>query len=413
MSGEAPAARANPATRNLSLAALIAALAMLGPFSIDAYLPAFPAIREDFGVPSLAVQQTLSIYLLAYAAMMLWHGALSDALGRRPVVLASLVVFAFATLGCTIAGNIESLWLFRALQGLCAGAPLVVGRAIIRDRHSGPAAQRLMSQVTLFFGIAPAVAPVIGGVLLNLIGWRSIFAFLFFLTLVMIAWSWRALPETLAPDARQPLHPKAMWRNYRDVVSRLDFLLLALVPALNFSAFFLYIAVAPAYLVDLLGVSTYGFAWLFVPMIAGIMIGAVISGRVAGRLSPWRTIRVGYAFAFAGVAINLAVVAFVPPGVPWHVLPVFVFSIGSAIVMPSATLLLLDLFPTMRGLAASLQGFIHFSLSAVNAGTIAPFLSHSLWALALGMAGFTAAGFALWLVYQRRRERTIEGTADP
>ena len=387
--------------RSWPLAALLATLAMLGPFSIDAYLPAFLAIRETFSTTTIAVQQTLSIYLLAYAAMMLWHGALSDALGRRPIVLVSLSVFAVATLGCMIAGNIESLWLFRAVQGLCAGAPLVVGRAIIRDRFQGPEAQRLMSQVTLIFGVAPAIAPVLGGVLLNTLGWRSIFGLLLVLTIATLVWSWRSLPETLPLAARQPLHPRALWRNYRSVISKPAFLLLAGIPALNFSAFFLYIAVAPAYLVELLGVSTYGFAWLFVPMIAGIMVGALISGRVAGRLSPARTVETGFAFAFAGVMLNLATVAFIAPGVPWHVLPIFVFAIGSAIIMPSITLMLLDLFPAMRGLASSLQGFVHFSLSAVNAGTIAPFLSHSLWALALGMTGFTLASFALWRVYRR------------
>lgn len=408
MTGEVAAPRAE-ARRNWPIAALLATLAMLGPFSIDAYLPAFEAIGATFDAPPIAVQQTLSIYLLAYAAMMLWHGALSDALGRRPIVLASLIVFAVATLGCMLAGDVESLWLFRGLQGLSAGAPLVVGRAIIRDRFDGPEAQRLMSQVTLIFGLAPAIAPVLGGLLLNTLGWRAIFGLLLGLTLVTLLWSWRALPETLPPAARQPLRPRALWRNYRAVLSRADFLLLALVPALNFSAFFLYIAVAPAYLVGLLGVSTYGFAWLFAPMIAGIMVGALVSGRVAGRLTPRRTAEVGYAFAFAGVAFNLAVVAFVPPGVPWHVLPIFVFAIGSAIIMPSVTLLLLDLFPAMRGLASSLQGFVHFSLSAVNAGTIAPFLSHSLWALALGMAGFTLASFALWSIYRRRSPLTPEG----
>jgi DHA1 family bicyclomycin/chloramphenicol resistance-like MFS transporter len=388
--------------RHWHLAALIASLSMLGPFSIDAYLPAFGAIGETFDVPPIAVQQTLSAYLLAYAAMMLWHGALSDALGRRPVVLAALALFAFATLGCAISGNIQSLWLFRTVQGLCAGAPLVVGRAIIRDRLQGAEAQRLMSQVTLIFGVAPAVAPVVGGVLLNVLGWRAIFWLLFALTLGLFAWCWRALPETLPPATRQPLHPRVLWRNYRAVVARGDFLLLAFMPALNFAAFFLYIAAAPAFLVDLLGVSTYGFAWLFVPMIAGIMLGALISGRLAGRRSPKRTIALGYAFAFAGVVLNFAVVAFVPAGVPWHVLPVFVFCIGSALIMPSVTLLILDLFPAIRGLASSLQGFVHFSLSAVTAGTVAPLLSHSVGALAGGMAAFTVASYALWLVYLAR-----------
>ncbi|MGH8712629.1 MAG: MFS transporter, partial [Casimicrobiaceae bacterium] len=161
--------------RTWSLATLLAALAMLGPFSIDAYLPAFHDIGREFDVPPIAVQQTLSVYLFAYAFMMLWHGALADALGRRPVVLANLGLYALATLGCAIAGNIETLWLFRALQGICAGAGIVIGRAIIRDRFHGAEAQRLMSQITMVFGIAPAIAPVLGGVLLNLSGWRAIF----------------------------------------------------------------------------------------------------------------------------------------------------------------------------------------------------------------------------------------------
>jgi MFS transporter, DHA1 family, multidrug resistance protein len=399
--------RASAPRRTWSFAALLAALAMLGPFSIDLYLPAFPAIGAGLGASPIAVQQTLSAYLFAYAAMMLWHGALSDALGRRPVVIAGLVVYALATLGCAIAGNIESLWLFRALQGVSAGVGMVVGRAIIRDRFHGPDAQRLMSQITLVFGIAPAVAPVLGGVLLNALGWRSVFWTLLLMVGALLVWAAWSLPETLPPAARQTLRPRALWRNYRAVVTRVDFLLLALIPALNFAAFFIYVAVAPAFLLDLVGVTTNGFAWLFVPLIAGIMIGATLSGRLAGRVSPKRTIRLGYALMFAGAALNLAIAWLVPPGVPWSILPIMVYTIGTAVLTPTLTLMLLDLFPAQRGMAASLQGFVQFALSGFNAGTIAPLLAHSVAALALGMAGFTAASFALWLVYQRRARREL------
>ncbi len=194
----------SPPRRTWSLAALLASLSMLGPFAVDAYLPAFPAIAQEFGASPIAVQQTLSAFLFAFAAMMLWHGALSDALGRRAVVLGGLAVYAVATLGCAIAGNIESLWLFRALQGLSAGTGLVVGRAIIRDAFHGPEAQRLMSQTTLVFGIAPALAPILGGALLNLLGWRSIFWVLLALVLGVLVWAALRLPETLPPAARQP-----------------------------------------------------------------------------------------------------------------------------------------------------------------------------------------------------------------
>jgi len=374
---------------------------MLGPFSIDAYLPAFHAIGSEFGVPQIAVQQTLSIYLFAYAFMMLWHGALADALGRRPVVLASLAIYALATLGCAIAGNIETLWLFRTLQGLCAGAGIVVGRAIIRDRFHGAEAQRLMSQITLVFGVAPAIAPVLGGLLLNVFGWRAVFWLLLALVIALLTWASKRLPETLPVSARQSLLPRHLWRNYVNVLRRPEFLLLGAIPALNFAAFFLYIATAPSFLMDLLGVSSYGFAWLFIPMITGVMIGAFISGRTAGMITPRRTIGLGYILMFIGVGTDIGVAALVPPGVPWHVLPIMIYAIGSSVTMPSATLLLLDLFPTMRGMASSLQGFLQFVLAAVNAGTIAPLLAGSLLSLALGMGGFTILSLLLWITYLR------------
>ncbi|MEO8752141.1 MAG: multidrug effflux MFS transporter [Casimicrobiaceae bacterium] len=397
--------------RSWAFAALLASLAMLGPFAIDMYLPAFPDIGREFGASQLALQQTLSAYLFAFAFMMLWHGALSDSLGRRLIVLAGLAVFALGSLGCAIAGNVQSLWLFRALQGLSAGTGLVVGRAIIRDRFSGPEAQRMMSQVTLVFGMGPALAPIIGGALLNLLGWRSIFWAMLVWTIAMLVLCIRLLPETLPVAQRQRLHPRALWRNYRAVLTQPNFTLLALVPSLNFCGFFVYIAVAPVFLVDLLGISTWGFSWLFVPMISGIMVGAWISGRLAGRMSPLRQIRTGYAVLAAGVFVNLAICALAPPFVAANVLPIMVYTIGAGIIMPSVTLLLLDMFPTMRGMASSLQGFVQFALAGVVAGTIAPLLARSLVALAAGMAGFTLASFLLWLTYQRRARSTLKGWA--
>ena len=177
--------------------------------------------------------------------------------------------------------------------------------------------------------------------------------------------------------------------------------MLATLLGFNFCAFFLYIAAAPAFLVNLLGVSTWGFAWLFAPMIAGIMTGAFLSGRIAGSLSATRTIAIGYAVMAAGVLLNLAVVHFMAPQVAWNVLPMFVFTLGSSLIMPSVTLIILDLFPAMRGMTSSLAGFVQFALGAVVAGSISPLLSRSLTSLAWGMAVFAGASYALWLAYQR------------
>jgi DHA1 family bicyclomycin/chloramphenicol resistance-like MFS transporter len=392
-----------PLRRSWSLAALLASLAMLGPFSIDMYLPAFPAITREFEASPLAVQQTLSVYLFAYAFMMLWNGALSDAFGRRPIVLIGLSVYAVGTLACAIAGNIQSLWLSRALQGLSAGTGLVIGRAVIRDRFHGPEAQRLMSQITLVFGIAPALAPIIGGALLNTLGWRWIFWALLAWVLATITWTAKHLPETLPPAARQPLHPRVLWRNYRTVLTHHDFLLLSLIPAFNFAAFFIYVAVAPWFLIDQLGISTWGFAALFLPLIAGVLIGATMSGRLAGRLSSRSTVSLGFRFMLGAACANLVICALLPPNPFWNIAPLFVFTIGSSIVMPSITLLLLDLFPTMRGMASSLQGFIQFALAGFNSGSIAPLLDATLIRMAAGMAAFTLLSSALWWLYQHRQ----------
>ena len=387
--------------RSWAFAALLASLSMLGPFAIDMYLPAFDAIGGEFAASPLAVQQTLSAYLFAYAFMMLWHGALADAFGRRPIILGGLVIYAIASLGCAIAGNIESLWLFRTLQGVSAGTGLVVERAVVRDRFRGPEAQRLMSQITLVFGIAPALAPVIGGAVLNWFGWRSIFVLMLVFTIALFIWTLRALPESLPQALRQPLRARTLAENYKTVTLKPEFVLLAAIPTFNFAAFFIYIAGAPAFL-GRLGVSTWWFAWLFVPMIAGVMAGAATSGRIAGRISAATTVGAGFVFMFAGSLLELLVATLVPPSVPWHVLPITVVTLGSSLMMPTITLLLLDLFPAMRGLASSLQGFVQFAFSGVVAGTITPLLATSLPALAAGMLFFTAASYGIWQLYRRR-----------
>ena len=183
---------------------------------------------------------------------------------------------------------------------------------------------------------------------------------------------------------------------------------LSLIPTLNFAAFFIYIAAAPTFLVDLLGVSTWGFAWLFVPMIVGIIIGSTLSGRMAGRYSPQRTIRLGYTFIAVGAVANLLICHFAPPFVAWNVAPLLIYVTGSSLIAPSVMISLLDLFPTMRGLTSSLQGFVQFSAAGIVAGTIAPLLARSLNALAWGMAIFTVASFVTWLSYQRHARATLK-----
>src|SRR3954471_8131589 len=199
------------------LALLLAGLAMLGPFSVDTYLPAFPNIEATLNATPIEVQQTLTAYMFAFAFMMLWHGALSDAFGRRNIILGALCVFGVASLGCAAAHSVEYLWAFRILQGVSAGAGVVIGRAIIRDVYSGASATRLLSLVTMIFSIAPAMAPVIGGWIVKLRDWRSIFLVMFVYTVLLFWYCYRKLPETLPPEKRLPFSPHVLARSYRQV----------------------------------------------------------------------------------------------------------------------------------------------------------------------------------------------------
>ena len=261
------------ARRTRGIALLLASLSALGPFSIDTYLPSFPAIADSLGASQIEVQQTLSAYLLAFAAMTLWHGAIADRFGRRRVILVALALFGLASLGCMLAGSIEQLWFWRAMQGITAGAGIVISRAIVRDLFDGPAAQRLMAQITMMFALAPAIAPVIGGWLQVAFGWRSVFAFLVVSTAALWLACLKLLPETLPPEKRQSLRPSYLISAYRSVFTSPRFLSACSALALNFGGFFVYVLSAPVFLMQHLQLPETAFLWLFGPAMIGLMCG--------------------------------------------------------------------------------------------------------------------------------------------
>ncbi|SEO38521.1 MFS transporter, DHA1 family, bicyclomycin/chloramphenicol resistance protein [Duganella sp. CF517] len=389
------------------LATMLAAMSMLGPFSIDAYLPAFPNIQASLGATPLEVQQSLTFYMLAFAAMVLWHGALADAFGRRNVVLVSLVMFAIGTLGCASAHTVHYLWVFRIMQGVSAGAGVVVGRAIIRDLYDDAAAARLLSLVTMIFSIAPAIAPILGGWIVTLFDWRAIFLSLLAYTILLFIYCYRRLPETLPPHRRQPFNPRYLARNYGDILSSPLFLMKSGVVALNFAGLFVYIAAAPEFLPKHLGLGPSQFGWLFIPAVSGIFLGALAANRMAGRMTFSRQIGIGFCFLIAAPVLNVSYHLLFPPALPWSVAPLLFYNFGMSVVAPAATLLAMDLFPHIRGTVASCQSFALTLLGALVAGVIAPFLSHSVLWLAAGQLGFSASALVLWLTSRHYRRMLL------
>jgi DHA1 family bicyclomycin/chloramphenicol resistance-like MFS transporter len=379
------------------LAVLLACLGMLGPFSIDTYIPAFAGIARSLQATPVQMQQTLSAYLFGFAILNLFHGALSDSLGRRPVILWGIGVFTLASVGCALAQSIGQLVLFRALQGMSAGAGMVVSRAIIRDMFPPADAQRVMSQVTIYFGVAPAVAPLVGGWLFVSADWHAIFWFLALLSALLWWAVWRTLPETLHAAQRQPVHVGPLLRGYVHLGLNRNFLLLALASGIPFNGMFLYVLSAPVWLGEILNLQPTQFFWFFCMSVSGIMLGAWLSGRLAGRIKPKHQIRRGFVIMLGTSLVNVAMNLLGTPHPFWAMLTVSVFSFGWALMVPVVTLLVLDLVPERRGMASSVQAFIGSMANGLVAGVIAPLVMHSASALALTSLGMLCIGVFAWI----------------
>lgn len=392
-----------------AFAILLALLGMLGPFSIDTYLPAFGGIAHSLGASPVQMQQTLSAYLFGFAFMSLFHGAISDSFGRRPVILWGLASFTLASVGCAMAHSIGQLIFFRAMQGLSTGAGIVVSRAIIRDMYAPSQAQKVMSQVTIFFGVAPAIAPIVGGWMLVHVSWHGIFWFLAGVGISLWMAIFRLLPETLHTTQRQHFHVKNLLAGYWQLGSDPRFLLLALASGIPFNGMFLYVLSAPVFLGEHLGLLPQQFFWFFILTIGGIMGGAMVSGRVAGKRTPQQQIRTGFSIMLVIGVVNLVANVLFKAQVVWALIPICVFAFGWALMVPVVTLLVLDLHPERRGMASSLQMFVGSTANGLVAGVISPLVMHSTQSLATASLLMMGVGLLSW-IYIRRRWPEIGST---
>ncbi len=369
---------------------------MLGALSIDAYLPALPAIARDFGVTAAAAQQTLTIYLGGFAFMMLFYGTLSDSFGRRPIILFSLVCYLASSIGAVEAKSLGALLVCRLLQGLSAGAGQTVGPAIVTDLLKGAEAQRALSFMWTIFGVAPAIAPILGGWLQAAFGWHSIFIFIALFTLVLLGICFWLLPESLPRNERHPFHFKVIVAHYWEVGRHGRFLLRSIGYALALSAILIYVASAPAFVFNILHLTVKDFGWLFLPLIGGMTLGSFLSGRLSHRVTPRNLIRAGFAIMIAATVANLIYTSLCTAVIPWAVMPVGVYGLGTALALPAMLLTILELFPRVRGMASSLQGFISMGVFAIGSGVICPLIFDSAFHLATGVAAGLALSMLCW-----------------
>ncbi len=385
------------------LTIIAALLSMIGPFSIDTYLPSFPAIEANFEVSRALLSQSMTVYLIAFAISTLLWGPISDRIGRRLVILASLLIYIAASIGCAYANDLNNFLIFRTLQGFAASGGFIASRAMIRDAHDTESAHRAMSQVIFLFSVAPAIAPVLGASLQVHFGWRSIFWFLAsFGVLLYVMTSF--IKETLPKEHQQSMHPKAVIKIYTKILLHQKFIFLVLSISCGFSGLFLYIAGAPSVIYHFLNLSSGDFGYLFIPMVFGLMVGAFISGRLAHRWKKSRIINIGFSIMSVGILVNIVQILFLQESILNLVLPLVIYVFGLALIIPAITIMGLDYFPKNRGAAASMQGFFQMLFSAGVAGIAVPLLQKSHAYFVYGQTGFLLLALIFWFLKTKNKK---------
>jgi DHA1 family bicyclomycin/chloramphenicol resistance-like MFS transporter len=375
----------------------LAMLSMIGPFSIDTPFPAFAEMRADFDVTGRDMQLVVTSYMLAFAAMSIFHGPISDAVGRRPVIVVSLVLYVLACVGAALSPSLGVLLAFRVVQGLCAGGATIVSRTIIRDLYDGDLAQVLMSRVMMIFGLAPAIAPVIGGLVLQAGPWPVVFWLMGGLGLLLIVVTLLVLPESHPPERRTRLALGEILGSLGAVLRAPAFHRVAWAATFAFAAQFLYIGGAAIFVVDVLGLGELDFWVFFVPMIGGMVVGAWISSRAAGRISGRGLVSAGFTVSLCGGALAVLLAALPATAhLPWIMIGPSLVALGNGMSYPTLNLMMLDLFPQWRGAVVSAGSFITLVVNALNAALLTPLIGTSAEGFAVTSLVLVVLGLLFW-----------------
>ena len=392
-----------PGTFGLTL--LLAMLTALGPLSMDMYLPSLPDIAHVLGAPVARTQLTISSYLVGFAAGQMIYGPLSDRYGRRPVLLAAVALYLASTLACAAAQSVDLLIAARLLQGISGSGAIVLARAIVRDVYSGVQAARELSLMGSISATAPIVAPMIGGVLQAVFGWRANFFCMSAGGLIALLVAGRLLPETLRPGNRaQSLSVFSMMRGYGAVARHRGFLIYLGIITTTYAGLFAWVSGASVVLQGIYGLSSVTFGFTFALGAGGYMLGAMIATRLVVRLGLERTIAVGVVvIAAGGLALALAVATGIP-GL-WLVAAMALYLAGVGLAMPQAMAGALTPFPDRAGTAASLMGLIQQAVAAIIAAVIGGFLVQSAWPVTGVVLAMSSLTLLLWVSTRAIRAR--------
>lgn len=378
-----------------SLALVLGALAAMGPFSVDMYLPAFPALGESLGAAPGAVQATLAVYFLGMAAGQVFYGPVADRFGRRGPLFIGLGLFTVASVLCALAPDIGWLTGARLAQALGGCAGIVIARAVVRDVTDERGAVRLMASLMLVMGVAPIVAPIIGGALLPVFGWRGIFALLALYGVAMIVVIALALPETLPPDRRRRDGVAATLAIWWGLLRDARFMGHALAGGFIIGGMFAYITGSPFVFMELHGVLPQHYGFYFGANAVGIIVAGQVASRLAQRMEPARLLPVALHVALAAGLALLAVVLTGAFGFRGIVATLFFYVATIGAVMPLTVALGMGPHRAIAGNASALMGTLQFGIGAAVGGTLGLLqdgtaLPMAAVVAACAMAGWTA-----------------------
>jgi DHA1 family bicyclomycin/chloramphenicol resistance-like MFS transporter len=390
-----------PGTFALTL--LLSLLTALGPLTMDMYLPSLPAIAQALDASTVQVQLTISSYLIGFAVGQIFYGPVSDRLGRRPVILAALVLYVAATIVCAIAQSIHVLIAVRFVQALGGAGCIVLARAAVRDLYSGVRAGRELSLMGSITAFAPIVAPAIGGVLQDAFGWHASFYALAIFALFAGATAARLLPETLRQRAAGPFSLAAMGALYRSVLSHRGFLANLGILVASFVGLFAWISGAPFVMQGLYGLTPVVFGATYAAGAAGYMVGAYSASRIVTRLGLDRTIGIGAAIMALGGLAMAGAIALKLAHVGWLVGTMTIYLAGMGLALPQTQAGALTPFPDRAGTASSLLGFAQQGSAAITAALIGLYLGQSAWPVAGTIAAVGCLALVLWALTRRVR----------
>lgn len=392
--------------RRLRLILILGAVSAMAPLSLDAYLPALPRMARALGAPAAAAQLTLTACLFGLAAGQLLAGPLSDRLGRRRPLLAGLAGYSLASLLCAAAPSVWLLVAARAVQGTCGAAGIVIARATVRDIHDGDAAARFFSTLLLVNGLAPVLAPLLGGQLIRVASWRVVFIALAVLVACMLLASALGLPETLPPARRQGTGPGRALAAYRVLLGDRTFLTWVLAAGLPYAAMFAYIAGSPFVLQDIFGLSPQAFSLVFAGNALGITALGQLGGRLVGRVRPRTLLLVGLTgSAVGGLALLAATLA--RAGLP-AVLPALFLVVASiGLIMPNVSALALADHAGRAGAASAVLGLSQFALGGAAAPLVGLAGRQAAWPMAVVVAAFGSGAAVTGIAILRRGREAV------